>query len=155
MNLIRKALLWLLLLPYAVYCTGVASNKLVLLANNSTFPVRLNAAAVATIKAQHAEALINLAAVPADDPMKTQAEHVATALQITEDTGMLDKVHCIMSDRTHLNLLGDVFPLHTGVFSIGDALINLAALTEYYVYFLWAILMVGKAARREEAPANV
>jgi len=115
-NFIKKSMLWLLLLPTAVHFVGVASNQLVLFANDDKFPVMIN---------QHKLYSWNpKEGMPAD--------------------GMMDDTHCVMTSRTHLNLLADILDFHGSIESVGDELIDWSANYAGYVYFLWAILMLRR-----------
>jgi hypothetical protein len=116
MNYVRKALLCLILLPYALYVLGAASNQLVIVANHGKFPVMENPAWVS---------------------------HDLAAGNLTED-GMTDDVHCIMTPETHLNFLADVFDFRDKIESIGDLLIDSGSLIHDYSFFILAGLILFK-----------
>jgi hypothetical protein len=61
--------------------------------------------------------------------------------------GMIDDGHCVMTDRTRLNFLADVFNFHNGIESIGDLLINAGAMTRDWAFFV-ALLMVFKKRKQ-------
>lgn len=55
--------------------------------------------------------------------------------------GMIDNTHCVMTSETHLNLLADNFDFGAeGIMSIGDFLIDVLDLKEYF--FLTALCLV-------------
>jgi len=86
-----SSFLWVLLAPYAFIGAGFVSNQAVLIANHDRFPVMANP-------------------VKLDDFLGGAAPK----------QGMIDEVHCVMTDQTHLNFLADVFDLHDATYSIGD-----------------------------------
>ena len=126
-SFIRKSLLWLLLAPWAIWGAGVASNQLVLIANGGKFPVMVNPAFLSEMQKDN-----------------------DTAASIAA-TGMIDDVHCLMTQDTHLNLLADIFAVrHDGIYSIGDALIEAGSTSQSYFIFLWVVLMAMKAGARRD-----
>jgi hypothetical protein len=117
MQFIRKTMLWLLLLPTIAGFAGAASNQLVLYANNDKFPVMVN------------------------------QRHLNSFVEGGADAdGMIDDVHCVMTHNTHLNILADIFDLHTSIYSIGDFLMMWNDTYGVFVYFLWAVLMITRRA---------
>lgn len=115
----RSTALWIILLPYLVYFFGAASNQLVLWANNDTFPVKVNLA---------------------------KAQHMAPdAIKLPDGTIMLDEVHCLMTPKTHLNILADNWDLNReGIWSIGDFLLDLGDWLGTFAPFVWGAIVVGK-----------
>ena len=111
LNLMRKTALYLLALPLLLIALGTASNQLVLWANHDTFPVMLNAAKVHSFQAKGAPTL-------------------------PDGTVMLDETHCLMTNKTHLNLLADVFDLGN-VYSVGDGLLYLGGWSWTFMPFVW------------------
>ena len=109
-SLLRSALLWVLLAPYLLTGIGAASNQLVLIANHDKFPVMVN------------QKKLNQLMGSEDDPFSIieQVRHTPNA---PDADGMIDDVHCVMTDDTHLNLLADVFDMHSAIYSIGDFLL--------------------------------
>lgn len=116
---LRVTALWVLLLPTAVSFTGAASNQLVLWANNDTFPVKVN--------------LVKLD--------KFTGGHTIT---LPDGTVMMDETHCLMSSKTHLNLLADNWDFHETIESVGDMLIDLGAWLWTFCPFVWVAAVVGK-----------
>lgn len=121
-RLLRSTLLWIILLPYVVTFIGAASNQLVLNANGDTFPVRLNAAKV--VKFTEGEIVI-----------------------LNDGTVMLDDTHCVMSAKTHLNWLADIFDFHDDIESIGDMLLELGAWLQTFCPFVWLALVCDRLRR--------
>jgi hypothetical protein len=130
--------LWILLLPLAIGYLGAASNQVVLWANHDKFPVRLNAYKTAVFHAEIASA---------DLPSE-----IKTAI-LSDD--LIDPVHCVMSDSTHLNLLADWIDLHTAIYSPGDLLIESGDWAWDYTPMLWGILFCVDALRRKQAVVEV
>lgn len=58
--------------------------------------------------------------------------------------GMLDEVHCVMTDKTHLNLLADIFDFHSETDSIGDLLIDFGGWMSAFMPFVWVALVTRK-----------
>ena len=96
MQFLRTTLLWIVALPYVFTGLGAASNQLVLIANHDTFPVMVNPA---------------------------QIDAMGGVKFTFGDTLMLDEVHCVMTDGTHLNFMADIFDLKSATYSIGDFLL--------------------------------
>lgn len=125
-TLIRTTVLWVLLLPYVFIFIGAASNQLVLIANGDKFPVLLSDARIA----------------------------VLTSPSIGEDgeplpprvgpDGMLDARHCVMTHKTRLNFLADIFDFHTGWYSIGDELLTLGEWLSSFLPFVWGFEVVRR-----------
>jgi hypothetical protein len=154
-NFLRKTLLWFLLLPYVVAYTGAASNQLVFFANNGKFPVRYNAMRMAKERARQNEeiaAMLNKAqeSVDAGDELGAQVELAAADyLQKAYASGMLDERHSVMTDKTHLNLLGDIIDLHDEIDSVGDLLLDIGEATQVPATYMWLALVAVKLARRD------
>lgn len=120
MNFLRVTFLWALLLPYVFIFAGAASNQLVIVANHGKFPVQTNAV--------HAKMWI-----AEDSPLPD---------------GMLDDVHCVMTDKTHLNLLADVIDLHSSVESVGDLSMELGQWLNTFAPFLYIGLATGELRKK-------
>ena len=115
----RSTALWILLLPILLNFTGAASNQLVLWANNDTFPVKVN--------------LVKLMVFTGGD-----------TITLPDGTVMMDPTHCVMTSKTHLNLLADNWDFHQSIESIGDLLIELGAWLWTFCPYLWAAAVVSK-----------
>ena len=143
MNKIRqflsKTFLYVLLAPWAVLGTGIASNQAVLIANHDRFPVMLNAVKLGDMLGQ-SEPL----AIPTP-PFVSPAPKVA----LPDD--MIDEVHCVMTDETHLNFLADVFDLKDATYSIGDFAIMMGEWLNTFVPFVWVALVIRKLTDEEES----
>ena len=124
-SFLRKTLLWLLFAPYAIWGLGFASNQAVLIANHDKFPVMVNPVKLA------------LSIPPAFAP-------------ITLSTGMIDDTHCIMTPRTHLNFLGDIFDSGPDRVSAGDLLLWAGEDLKGYCLLTWILLMIPRIVRRPE-----
>jgi hypothetical protein len=121
MNFLRKTALWILLLPYVTYGAGFASNQLVLMANHDRFPVMVN--------------VVKLQGMLGDDPDAVAQEKA---------TGMIDSVHCVMTDKTHLNFLADVFDRQDATYSIGDFFLIFGAWLMTICPFIWGFVTLDK-----------
>jgi uncharacterized protein DUF5317 len=108
--------LWILLLPVGFYALGTGSNQLVLIANHDKFPVLLNEA--------------------------TLAKHEANG--DIDQYGMLDEVHCVMTSKTHLNFLADIFDVHVAWMSIGDFFLEIGDWLWSFSPFVWLVLVIRK-----------
>ncbi len=151
LQFIRKTALWVLLLPIASFGIGVASNQLVIVANNGKFPVRYTETRKAEWYARQELAIAKIAheVDTSDEESVADAQANIYVLQTAEKEGMIDSVHCIMTDKTHLNLLGDIFDFDVAIFSIGDGLLYAGLLSFEYCALLWLFLLCSKALRQK------
>ena len=62
--------------------------------------------------------------------------------------GLIDRQHCIMTAQTHLNVLGDVFDIGNGYYSIGDGFIFLGQWLSGFCTFVWISLVVKTLHRK-------
>lgn len=108
---LRQTHLWILLLPIALIFLGAASNQLVLIANHDTFPVMVN-------------------------PV-----HILSFVDVIPPDGMLDRVHCIMTAHTHLNLLADIFDLGS-IQSVGDILLEFGSFLWSFAPYVWGFTVL-------------
>lgn len=116
---IRESFLWVLLLPLGLIFFGAASNQLVLWANDNTFPVKVN-------------------------PVKVKNSN-SKILMLDDGTIMLDDEHCVMTSRTHLNILADNWDLKSeGIESIGDLLIELGEWLWVFCPFVWGFAVLWR-----------
>lgn len=120
---LRKTFLWILLSPVALSLLGAASNQAVLMANHDTFPVMVN-----SLKAEM---------------MVTEMKNEAEEKEINVPEGMIDDVHCLMTSKTHLNFLADVFDLKDGIYSIGDFGIMLGSWLWGFVPYVWGFAVIN------------
>jgi hypothetical protein len=148
MQLVRSSMLWLLILPYAVYYTGVASNQLVLFVNHDKFPVMYSPTKEA----------IWLAAADKELQENLHGKHPdleeAEVIRYSVEHGMIDETHCIMTGETHLNALADIFDFHSeGIQSIGDLSIDLGHEMKDTLPFIWVALILYKESKRASEKA--
>jgi hypothetical protein len=129
-KLLRKSLLYIVLAPYLVIGLGMASNQLVLNANNDTFPVRLN-----PIKAFDWSNKGKLLRVIPPDMFP---KYPKGAVFIN------DNLHVMMTPDTHLNWLADIFDFHNSVISIGDMLLDFGEWLNGFAFYLWAGALLRK-----------
>ena len=130
-SFLRKTALWILLAPCLIWGAGFASNQLVLNANHDTFPVEVN-----TVKERVFVA-------------KAQAKYKELVEELGIDpalpAGMIDDTHCIMTSKTHLNLLADIFDLRgDGIYSIGDFMLMLGEWLWSFAPIVWCVTVVQK-----------
>jgi len=135
-NFLRKTLLWIVLAPLVVTWTGIASNQAVLIANNDTFPVRINP--------------VKLYDWTDDGKNIKVIQPYELPRLYPHGLVSIDDVHCLMTPETHLNLLADNFDFHTSIQSIGDLLINLGEWSNQFAPILWFGAVIAKLARRED-----
>lgn len=127
---LRATSLWILLAPVALQITGAASNQAVLIANHDKFPVMVN-----DTKLKEFMEVKEVA----------QAEHsLPFAWQSTEPDGMIDDIHCVMTPKTHLNAMADIFDMHEAIYSIGDFILMLSGWLGGFAPFVWAFAVVDK-----------
>jgi Family of unknown function (DUF5317) len=62
--------------------------------------------------------------------------------------GLIDKEHCVMTDKTHFNALADIFDLHDGWYSIGDFMLMLADWLSGFCVYVWIALVVKSLYQR-------
>lgn len=125
---------YLLAVPVLLFALGAASNQLCLVANHGTFPVQAN-------KIMIAEKCID-----PEDAKDLPAKYQGVPCQTDGKGGQyLDKRgHVIMSKDTHLNLLGDIFGLGDGIYSIGDFMIGLGQVGLSYTPIAWLALVLRR-----------
>jgi len=58
---------------------------------------------------------------------------------------MMDPVHCVMTNDTHLNFLADVINLHDRTASVGDMAIELGQWLMPYALGIWCFEIVRRA----------
>lgn len=112
--------LWLALAPITAEYIGAGLNQLVLIANHDTFPVMENSW------------------------FADQAAHRDLVQKAPDGVVMLDPIHCIMTSKTHLNFLADIFDLKDATYSLGDGFLILSDWLSSFCYAAWAVLVVRK-----------
>ena len=114
----KRTSLYILAIPMLFTFLGAASNQLVLVANHDSFPVMLNDK--------------KLRDMTKTDEGQFKVQFLApTPAYEANDAVMIDDVHCVMTSKTHLNALADIFDMHDAIYSIGDFLLMLGE-------WLWA-----------------
>lgn len=122
----RKASLYVFAIPFLFTFLGAASNQLVIKANNDTFPVLVNEAKIKEF-------------TKGEDP-----------LVLSDGTIMLDDTHCVMTSKTHLNLLADNIDFASdGIMSIGDLLLNVGTWSRGVVPYVWGLILLAKLKKEE------
>ena len=140
----RKTFLWVALLPLAVTYLGTLSNQAVLWANHDAFPVMIN-----PVKLQQFTGGQPVADTtdPTGGRQIAQGGHVFV---LPDGRVMVDPVHCVMTKSTHLNWLADIFDFHDSIQSIGDLLIGVGEWLSGFAYYVWAILVIGALAKKQD-----
>jgi hypothetical protein len=135
-SLLRASALWILILPSAVTFLGISSNQLVLFANHDTFPVKENIVKfMADAKSRPALMELNAKAWEANPSAPV----------------MLDDVHCLMTGKTHLNLLADIFDFQSeGIMSLGDLLLDLGSWLGTFCFYVWATVIISRVRVRSD-----
>jgi hypothetical protein len=154
LRFLRKTLLWILLLPVAFYAAGAASNSLVIYANGGKFPVQYTKTDIANWRASRELAIAKILDNTNPDDgagVVASAQAKIYVIRTAEAEGMLDEVHCIMTSKTHLNLLADIFNLggDGSVYSIGDGFMYAAEDSRDYLFLIYLVLVSSKLARKE------
>jgi hypothetical protein len=135
LKFLKKTSLYILALPLLLTVLGAASNQIVLIANHDTFPVMLNEK-----KTEAATAEQKFVASPI---MKPQP-----AMEDVDGTVMLDDVHCVMTHKTHLNAMADVFDLGN-IYSIGDFGLILGDWLWVFAPFVFVFDVTRKLAKQD------
>ena len=96
---LRKTSLYILAIPVLLFGLGAASNQVVLQANNDRFPVLINETKVREFNSEKVE--LGPMSITVVKPANVDSDGVV----------MIDDTHCVMTSKTHLNFLADVFDL--------------------------------------------
>lgn len=123
LKFLRKTYLYVLAIPLLFTILGAASNQLVLYANHDTFPVSVN-----LVKAR---------------------EMAPDAVQLEDGTVMLDDTHCLMTQKTHLNWMADVFDFHNDIESVGDLSLELGNWLWNFAPFIWGAAVTRKLSEQD------
>lgn len=129
------ARLWILAIPLALNFTGALSNQLVIAANHDTFPVMVNARLLKKLeeRSQKPDIFQSLGSLIGLDIKPQEQEPF---------DGMLDDVHCVMTDSTHLNFLADWIDLKDAIYSPGDMLLMLGDYLSAFAFPAWFALVL-------------
>jgi hypothetical protein len=135
---LRKTFLWVALAPLAITWLGALSNQVVLYANHDTFPVSINP--------------VKLQVFTGGQMVKDPVPHLEGGITITlpDGTVMMDPTHCVMTSKTHLNWLADVFDFHDEIESIGDLLINVGDWADGFAVYVWGALVISALLKKKE-----
>lgn len=144
-KLLRESYLWIVLTPWLVGGLGTASNQLVFFVNHDKFPVMLNPAKTAEFHLgkykEYQEAVDN------------GELEAAKVIAYEDEQGMLDDIHCLMTDQTHLNFLADIIDFHSKTESFGDLFLEASEWMNGFALYLWAGLLIKKFHDAEKAQA--
>lgn len=138
---LRKTSLYILAVPALFFGLGLVSNQVVLWANRDKFPVMWSDYKVAEyeLSLEQTAAQVDKSGEPTD-----KAEDAQLALVALKDEGFIDQVHVVMTSKTHLNFLADVFDLKEATYSIGDFLLMLSDWLMVFAPFLFVFDVVRK-----------
>jgi Family of unknown function (DUF5317) len=124
LKFLRKTFLYIFAIPILFIFLGAASNQIVLIANHDKFPVLINEAKVAKYNAENG------------------------VLTLPDGTIMLDEVHCVMSDKTHLNFLADVIDVGD-IESVGDLSLEFGGFLWPLAPYVWGVAVISKIYEKE------
>jgi hypothetical protein len=68
---------------------------------------------------------------------------------VRNDAVMIDDVHCIMDEQSHLKALADIFDFHTAIYSVGDGLIELGQWLMGFSMPVWMFEVVRRLRKQE------
>ena len=128
---LRKTSLYILAIPVLLVGLGAASNQVVLQANNDRFPVLINETKVREFNSEKVE--LGPMSITVVKPANVDSDGVV----------MIDDIHCVMTSKTHLNFLADVFDLGN-IYSIGDFLLMLGEWLMAFAPFVFVFDVVRK-----------
>lgn len=63
--------------------------------------------------------------------------------------GMIDSVHCVMTDNTRLNFLADIFNFGGSIESVGDLFIEFGEYSGKYTPVIWLVIATGRLRKKE------
>jgi len=132
LKFLRRTSLYILVIPTLMFMLGVASNQAVLMANHDRFPVLVNETKMAEHVGTH-DVQVGGITITVPNPATTEAD----------GTVMIDDVHCLMSHKTHLNALADVWDLGS-IYSVGDFGILLGSYVWGFAPFIFLFDVVRK-----------
>ena len=146
-KLIKKVPYWYLIaIPLLSLGLGIASNQAVLIANHDKFPVMVNEEKLQKYCAPAKEDAGFAAIIAKITGHKESDDKVIVAPDpySCENGGeFIDNVHIIMTKKTHLNFLADVFDLGA-IYSIGDFGIIFAEWMWEWAVIAWLVLVIRK-----------
>jgi len=128
---------YLLAIPILFVGFGAALNQVVLIANHDSFPVMINAEQLENTCSPQED-------VGASDFLNGDAQTVVNLNLCTEGGEFLDDTHVIMTSKTHLNFLADVFDLGGSICSVGDLGITAGSWMWDFAFPAWIVLIIRK-----------
>lgn len=141
LKFLRKTFLWVALLPLAFTYLGTLSNQVVLYANHDTFPVSIN-----PVKLQ-----VFTGGELGKNPETGKPEiSGGLIIELPDGTLMTDETHCVMTSKTHLNWLADVFDFHQEIESVGDLLLGVGDWLSGFAYYTWGVLVILALAKKQD-----
>ena len=135
-SFLRRTYLWVLTVPVLAIVLGAASNQAVLIANHDTFPVMVNQARLQSLEAKQKF-------------MHSVIEAITGEKQADPPAGMIDEVHCVMTNKTHLNALADIFDMGGAIYSIGDFSIMFGEWSLGFAPFVFVFAVARKLNEKE------
>lgn len=143
LQFLRKTALWILITPLALGYLGALSNQVVLYANHDTFPVSVNPVKLQVFTGGHSE----------PDPTDPTGGRILAigghTVTLPDGTVMMDPTHCVMTSKTHLNLLADVFDFHDSIESIGDLMFDFGGWSWTFAPYVWGFAVIGKLRKQD------
>ena len=136
-KLLRSSIVWLFLGPWTIWSAGVLSNQAVLISNSDKFPVMLNAREISKVLGPKSS--------PIDILFGAILPEVKATEKPVDPDGMLDSTHCVMTSKTHLNFLADIFDFHSATYSVGDGLLALGDWLNTFCPWVALALLFKKA----------
>lgn len=143
-KLFRIPYWYLIAIPLLCIGLGAASNQAVLVANGDKFPVSINAEKQSKMCAPQDSLSQAIAAALAGNA-KTAKLEASTDINLCANGGeFLDDTHVIMTAKSHLTILADIFDFHDGIYSVGDGLLMLGEWSWDISVIAWFALVIRK-----------
>lgn len=136
LKFLRNTALYLLAVPVLSIVLGRGLNQLVLNANGDTFPVHISQAKLEVY--EHGDTTV----------LKDGTKLVGDVMVLSDGKIMLDSVHCVMTDKTHLNFLADIIDVGS-IKSFGDLLLDFGDWTWTFMPYVWGFTVVVKLKDKE------
>lgn len=137
---------YIIAIPLLLTFMGAASNQAVLIANHDKFPVMINEEKLQKFCQPEDVGNSFAAAIAKALGMSHETARVAAPDPFTCSNGgeFLDDTHVIMTSKSNLRPLADVFDLHAGIYSIGDFSLMLGDWSWGWATIAWLALAVRK-----------
>ena len=141
LKFLRKSCLWILLTPLVIGWAGTLSNQAVLWANHDTFPVMIN-----PVKLQ-----VFTGGELSKNPTTGKPEiSGGLVIELPDGTLMTDPTHCVMTSKTRLNWLADIFDFHQSIESVGDLLIGVGEWSWGFAPYVWGFAVLSPLFKKQE-----